>query len=310
MNWLILVAVTVFIDAIRIYIDNYISDVYFKSNGAVAQKFFYAYSYVILSIIILIVTSFDFLNADYSIIGAIILSGAITSFAGIPYYKALEIEDSTNLSIFMQLAPILYLVLGWFFLNESFQPFQLIAFVIILTAPTLIIISSRKRSRKVKLRAALLTSIYVIIAVIGNFIFVKAHAGSLNFISEISFLFFGKGIANLAIVYGHPKWRKRFLSVCKSSKKKVLRPLLINTSIGAVKDFAYRGALVAAPAVALASAATDATTPIIIFFMGIILTLIWPKFGREKLDRKTVAVHLIATALVVIGIVILQTHNS
>lgn len=310
MNWLILVAITVFIDSIRIYIDNYVSDVYFKSSGAVAQKFFYGYAYVVLATLILVVTQFNFFETDYLAIGMILLSGALSSFAGIPYYKALEIEDSTNLSIFMQLSPVLYLILGWFFLSQSFQPFQLVAFAIILAAPTLIIISTRKRSRKVKLRAVFLTAIYVLIAVIANLFFVKAHAGSLNFVNEIAFLFVGKGVANLIIVYGHPKWRRRFKAVLKSSRKKVLRPLLVNSIIGSVKDFTSRGAYVAAPAVALASVAMDATTPIVIFFMGIVLTLIWPKFGREKLDRKTVAIHLIATILVVIGIVVLQTYNS
>jgi hypothetical protein len=56
----------------------------------------------------------------------------------------------------------------------------------------------------------------------------------------------------------------------------------------------------------MASAASDSVTPVVIFFMGIVLTLIWPKFGREKLNRKNVLVHLVATMLVVIGIVLLQ----
>lgn len=306
MNWLIFVAITVFLDSIRIYIDNYVSDVYFKSSGAVAQKFFYGYSYLVLAAIVLIAINFNFLEANYLTVGLIILSGALTSFAGIPYYKALEIEDSTNLSIFMQLAPVLYLILGWFFLNEKFSPMQLVAFIVIIAAPALIIFSARKRSRKVKIRAAILATIYVIIAVIGNLIFVKAHAGTLSFASEIAFLFIGKGVANLIIVYGRPKWRRRFKNVLKASNKKVLRPLITNAIIGAIKDLSYRGALITAPAVALASAASDATTPIVIFFMGLVLTLIWPKFGREKLDRKTIIVHLSATALVVIGILILQ----
>ena len=305
MNWLILVAITVILDASRIFIDNYVSDVYFKKNGAVSQKFFYGCTYIIMAIIILIVTNFNLFQTDYAAIGLILLSGALVSVAGIPYYKALEIEDSTNLGIFMQLAPVLYLILGWFFLNDTFSPLQLVAFIIILAAPTLIVLTTKKRSRKVKLKAVFFAFIYVLVAVIGNLLFVKADSSSINFVDEIALLFLAKGIANLIIIYGRPKWRRRFQSVLKSNKK-VLRPMLANTLIGAAKDFAYRGALVAAPAVALASAATDSTTPIVIFFMGILLTLIWPKFGREKLDRKTVVVHLIATALVVTGIIILQ----
>ena len=305
MNWLILVAITVVLDSFRIFIDNYVSDVYFKKNGAVSQKLFYGCMYILLSIVMLVATNFNPLQTNQSTIGLILLSGTLISIASIPYFKALEIEDSTNLGIFMQLAPILYLILGWFFLNDVFSPIQLVAFLIILAAPTIIILTTRKRSRKIKLKAVFFAFMYVLVAVIGNLIFVKASTDNLNFVDEIALLFLAKGVTSLVIVYIRPKWRKRYQTVFRANPK-ILRPMLTNALIGATKDFVYRGALITAPAVALASAATDSTTPIVIFFMGILLTIIWPKFGREKLDRKTVIVHLISTMLVVTGIIILQ----
>ncbi|MBR5939290.1 EamA family transporter, partial [Candidatus Saccharibacteria bacterium] len=236
----------------------------------------------------------------------LLLSGMLSSLSGIPYYRALEIDDSTNIGIFIQLAPILYLILGCFFLGETISPSHFIAFFIIIAAPLLIVLSSRKRSRKTKLRAIFFAFLYILIAVISNLIFVKANTESIDFVSEIAILFLGKGIANLLIIYSYPKWRKRFLTVVKSSKRKVLRPLISNTIIGVIKDFAYRGALITAPVVALASAAADSSEPIVIFFMGLVLTLIWPKFGREKLNKKSVLVHLTATILVVAGVILLQ----
>ena len=306
MNWLILVAITVLFDSTRIFIDNYVSDVYFKKIGAVSQKLFYSYAFLIIGSGILIFNQFNFLTADYAIIGLLLLSGCLSSIAGIPYYKALEIEDSTNLSIFIQLAPVFYLILGWFFLGEYFSPIQLIAFLIILAAPFLIIINTRKRSRKTKLKAVVYALIYVIVAVIANLIFVKANNGTMLFANEMSFYFLSKGVTNLIIVHSRPKWRKKFITVLKESKCKVLRPMLVNATISSIKDFAYRGALIAAPTVALASAATDSAVPIAVFFLGIVFTLIWPKFGREKLDRKSIIVHLVATILVVTGIILLQ----
>lgn len=306
LNWIILVIIATVFDSIRIFIDNYTSDVYFKENGAVSQKLFYGYAYILIAIIISIITGFDFIFSNFLAISLIFLSGILSSISGIPYYKALEIDDSTNIGIFIQLAPILYLILGWLFLGETISITQFISFFIILSAPLLIILTSRKRSRKTKLRAIILAFLYIFIAVSANLIFVKANTESLNFVNEIAILFLGKGVANLFIIYSCPKWHKRFKTVLKSSKKKVLAPLISNTLIGVVKDFAYRGALVAAPAVALASAASDSTEPIVIFFMGLVLTLIWPKFGREKLNKKSVLVHLVATILAVSGVVLLQ----
>ena len=305
MNWLILVLITVIFDSIRIYIDNYISDTYFKGRGAVSQKLFYGYLFIIFAGIMMCITGVDISN-PYALV-MFTLSGILASFAGIPYYRALELDDSTNLGIFVQLAPILYLVLGWLFLGETFSPIQLLAFAIILSGPLLIVLTTRKRSRKIKLKAVMYSFIYVIIAVAGNFIFIKQNAANLqlNFFTEMAFVFLGKGIGNLIIIYAKPKWRKRFIDVVKH-KKIMLRPLASSAVFSITKDFTYRAALVLAPTAAIASAASDSTEPIVIFFMGIVLTLIWPNFGREKLNKKSVLVHLIATVLVVIGIIMLK----
>ncbi|MBR3116206.1 DMT family transporter [Candidatus Saccharibacteria bacterium] len=306
MTWLIYIGITLIVDALRIFIDNYVSDVYFKGRGAVSQKLFYGYSVSIVSIIILAITGFDFSSFTPTLLTALIIAGIISSISGIFYFKALELDDSTNLGIFIQLAPVLYLILGWLFLGETISPIQLISFLIIISAPLLIIFTTRKRSRKIQIRAALYSSLYVLIAVISNLIFVKANTTNASFITITAILLISKSITNLIIVYSVPKWRRRYHSVVKHSKGKIFRPMLTNTLIGTTKEFVYRAALVTAPTVALASAVSDSSGPIVIFFMGIILTIIWPRFGREKLNRKTVLVHVIAIALVVTGVIILQ----
>lgn len=306
MIWLILVAIAVVTDSLRVFIDNYVSDVLFKKRCAVSQKFFYGFAYLVIATILLFVIKIDFTTANLGALGIIFLCGIISSIATISYYRALELDDSTDLGIFFQLAPILYLILGWFFLNETFSPLQIVAFAVIIFAPILIILTTRKRSRKIKLHAVLCILLYTIIAVIGNLIFVKTNATGLDLWSEIPFFFYGKGVADVLIVLLRPKWYKRFKAVFKANRPKILIPFIINPILGVVADFSYRAALVLAPAVAVASAISDSVEPIVIFFMGILLTLIWPKFGRESLNRKTIIVHLIATILVVIGIITLQ----
>ena len=53
MNWIAFVTIAVISDSSRIFIDNYVSDFYFKGNGAVSQKLFYAYTSIIFSVILL-----------------------------------------------------------------------------------------------------------------------------------------------------------------------------------------------------------------------------------------------------------------
>lgn len=309
MDWLALVAIAVVFDAFRIFTDNYISDVYYKGREVAAQKLFSAYGKTIVSIIILLIVGFSFSDFTPQAIVTFLFAGVLLSLAEIPYYLALGIDDSTNIGIFIQLTPVLYLILGWLFLGDTFSPIQLIAIAIILIAPILIVATSRKRSRKTKLRAVMLALIYVLISVIGNLIFVKTNGEELDMhiiVEEITLVILGTGLTDALTMLCLPKWRKRYHHVIKKSKGKVRIPLAISMFIGIIKSFAYRAALVVAPAVALASAASDSVEPIVIFFIGIVLTLIWPQFGREKLDKKTVLVHLAATILVVVGIILMK----
>ena len=308
MFWLVLIAIYLVTDSSAMFIDNYVSDVYFKGRGSVGQKVFSGWVYTIFSIILMFVLGPKLGETPFGTMAFLTLGGIVVSLSSIAYYRALEIEDSTNIAIFYQMAPILYLVFGWFLLGEKFSPIQLVAFATILAGPLMVVMGSRKNSRKTKLRAVALVSIYVLIYTIGNIIFVMANRGiELDFRVAMTFTFLGKGIGNLILCYIiKPKWRKRFRRVIKESRGRVYFPLFVNGVLGLIKDAAYRLALLTAPAVAVAAAAGDSLEPVVIFMMGIVLTIINPRLGREKLDRKTVISRLIATACVVAGIFVLQ----
>ncbi|MBR2709475.1 EamA family transporter [Candidatus Saccharibacteria bacterium] len=309
MIWIYLVIANVLSDTLRIYLDNFITDVYFKGREAIAQRLFHGIGITIFAATMMLIFNQDFAGLPPVTFFILFGAGIISACANIPYYKALECDDSTNLGIFIQLAPILYLVLGWLYLGDTISPHQLLAFCIILSAPLLIVLTSRKRSRGVRLRAMGLAFLYVVIDVIGNLLFVHNVDPAINFAVPLSISMLGVGIGNAAIVLLNRKWRRRFFTVASKTKGKIYPPLTFDLILSITKTVTYRGALYFAPAVALASVASDATEPIVIFFVGIVLTLIWPKFGRENLTKKTVAVHLLATILVVIGIVLMQTQN-
>ena len=305
MSWLHYVIIAVCCDAPRIFVDNYVSDVYFKDRYAASQKLFYGYTYSILAIILMIIFGNNFPAFSWVAIVLLFISGALSSIANVPYYQALEIDESTNLGIFLQLAPVLYLVFNFLFFGETIEIRQLIAFFIIMAGPTLIVLTTKKRSRRLRIKSVFYILLYVVISVIGNIIFVQNQVDGVSFVLPMALFFLGKGITNLFIVYPNRKWLRHYRKVVKKDKR-VYRPLILNFIFGIATDASYRIALSLAPSAAIASAAADSSTPILIFFMGILFTLIWPKFGREKLTRRSVIVHLVATALVAIGVYMIK----
>ncbi|MBR6964751.1 DMT family transporter [Candidatus Saccharibacteria bacterium] len=308
MLWIILIAIYLLTDSSAMFIDNYVSDVYFKGRLSTAQKVFSGWIYLLFAIIVILAVGINLNETSILTLFLVTLTGIIASVGSIAYYRALELDDSTDVSIFFQLSPIFYLVFGWFLLGERFSPLQFVAFAMILMGPLLIIMGSRKNSRKAKMRTVALVSLYVLIYTISNILFVKINTGStIDFRIAMACVFLGKGIGNLILCYIiRPKWAKRWRHVVKSSKGKVYFPLTIDLIFCLVKDVTYRLALLTAPAVAIASAASDSIEPVVVLVMGVLLTLISPKLGREKLDRKSLISRLVATACVVVGIVVLQ----
>jgi drug/metabolite transporter (DMT)-like permease len=311
MDWLLCIAIAVFASACGIFIDNYISGQYFKCHEANAQKSFYWFPFILIGIISVIIgiLAFGDVNLAEIPIWTLILfmiSGACTSIAGIFYYKALEVSESTDYGIFAQLSPVFYLILGMIFLNQEINTHQFIAFIIIFAAPILILLTTKKRSRHLRMRAVFYTILDILIDTSGAIMFVKFSNADINFAVQIGFVFIGKGIGNLIIMLANPKWRKRYRYVVKSSNRKVYLPLFGSLLASLFNTYARNIALVLAPSVAIASAITDSTRPILIFFLGLLFTLLWPKFGREKMSKKVILVHLIATVLVVVGICLIQ----
>ncbi len=306
MTWLILTLVAPIFDALNIYTDNYTSDVYFKGRDSAASKYFFILFHGVAGLLFLCFSGFDFSFLSISAILLIILAGIFNSLSTLPYFRALEIDDSTNVGVFLQLFPIFFLLLSWLFLGETLEPLQIVAFVVILLAPSLIVLSSNKRSRGTKLKAAGFVALYALLSVISSLIFIQQTTEGTNYLACIGFLIIGKAIGNAVLCLIFRKWKKRMRYVARRSHGKVYFPMILAGCLNIAYTMMYNAGLMLAPTVAVASAISDSVEPILIFFLGIVLSLIWPRFGREKLDKKTVFIHLGATVIVVIGIVLLQ----
>lgn len=314
MNWITLTIISLLSNTLWTFDENYISDYYFKGKGYAGQKIVFGCTYILLAIMAFFIFNIELDDLAALPVIYIIVAGAICSIADLLFCRALEIEDSTTISIFLQLSPIFYLIFGWTLLGESFSVHQLIAFAIIVTAPFLIIFSSKKKNRKIKIKTVFLILAFVTIEALMNVVFVKNSLLVMNGAAEefnklliaTTILLFGQGLGSLIICCGMPKLRKRFRYVIKRSKGRVFLPIITGILTSVIAQFSYLGVLVLAPSVALAAALNDSLLPVVTLLMGLGLSAVWPNFGREKLEKKTITVHSIATVCVVIGIIILQ----
>ncbi len=302
MLWLILCIIAALTWSVSAFIDNYQTDVIFKGKTPQAMKVLNGPVYILISVVVGIIMQIQI--PEFAQIGLLMLSGALSSVGALAYYQALENEEATGAAIFYQLQPVLFLIVDFLIFGETITPKQILGFVVILMAPIIVVFSrKRAKSRRMAIHAALLLVLYVIIATASAEIAVRSSA-SIDYRSVFVFYLFGRGFTDclLGLI---PKYRKRHKYILKRSPKAYVGTVVLNQCLCAFADFVYRYGLVIGVA-ALGSAVTNAAELILTFVLGIILSIVWPNFGREKLHRHLVIAHIIAVILCVIGIIIIQ----
>lgn len=302
MLWLILCIIAALTWSVSAFIDNYQTDVIFKGKTPQGMKVLNGPVYILISILVGIILKIQI--PEFAEIGLLMLSGALSSVGALAYYQALENEEATGATIFYQLQPVLFLIIDFLLFGETITPKQVFGFIIILAAPIIVIMArKRAKSRMMAIHAALLLILYVFIATASAEIAVRS-TGNVDYRSVFVFYLFGRGLTD-CILGLIPKYRKRHKHIMKTRPKAYVGTVVLNQCLCAFADFVYRYGLVIGVA-ALGSAVTNAAQLILTFTLGVILSIVWPNFGREKLHKHIVIAHIVAVLLCTAGIIIIQ----
>lgn len=302
MQWIILCLLAALFFSISVFIDNYLTDVIFKSKKPQAIKVIDAFLYLILAITIAIV--FGLQQIPISLIVIAIISGAITSLASLPYYLGLRDEEATTAAIFIQITPVLCIIGDFLILGHAITQTQIFGFILVLSAPVIITLARRhKKTRKLELKAALLLLAHAVLYAIGSIVYARAEQDMPDTMTLYFWFIIGRSLFDFIYTIFSPNLRKRTKQIMKVSPVKFVITAIATLAFTVAGDFLLRYSY-NFTTTSLATVLSNASELVITFILGIILTIIWPKFGREKLNRHIIISHLIAVVLVVIGIIL------
>ena len=306
MSWVVLCLIVAFVFAICAFFDNYIADELFKDKLPQAVKVYNCFFYPAVALLIALIFGIKSMPFQTALI--VFASGIIHSLSSIPYFLALRDEETTTAATYYQLQPVLCFFADIFILGKVITYQQINALIIIIMAPIVIAIAERgkgKRSRKKHLRGGLYLVLYVLIASVSTVMFARVSDGAADSMSLLFWYILGRAFFDTVGSLAHKTWRKRAKDVWRSNRLKVFTIYIIAAAAYTAGDFLLRYTLSLTNS-SFATAITNAAELILTFILGIILTLIWPKFGREKLDKRNIAAHLIAVIMVIISIIMIQ----
>ena len=255
----------------------------------------------LMTVIYLFVCNFD-LRFDVSGMMVLLLNAVISVLALVFWFKALNREDVTIITIMLQLIPVFTLLLAPLLLKgQDISLLQLIGGVVIVLAALMVTYEpSKKKFSKNRLITLLLMTFaslaYALWEVLERFVNQDHDFNQTMMWSNIMLLLVG-----VIIIMFSKTYRRSFQKMMKSNGAKVVGLNLLNEllySFGGVAA-TYAGTMVS---VALVSFVTSGVQPFATMMLGIMITKLFPKVEKETITKEDIIKRLVAILMCVVGL--------
>lgn len=293
---------------------NFLVDTVFTKKTLPAFSLMTTGVYLLLILTIFAIFGPEVFKLDLWGILLMFIAGALNVFSQFPSFKAMRIAETVEITIFSQSAPILALLFGFMFLGQKISGQHLLGFVLIMLAAMILVFAqSGKRAQKTKLQTVRLVLSQCALFVLSDIVMLLAM-GDLKNLSNLSFakyfMYFeiGSLLTTIGLALIFPSWRKVIKKTFfgRGKAKVNLVYSIINNFLYAFAETFYKLALILAPAIALHSVVSQVAQLIVTFVLGIFLSYMFPKLGREKITKQILVRHLIAAVFVGMGIVLVN----
>ena len=278
------------------HVDKFLLEKYFRgASPAVLLVFTALIGLVMLPVIGLL--DHAALTPGFATALAVACSGALYMLGMYFYLKALQGEEASVVAPFFQASPLFAYVLALLFLDESLSARQLMGGGLIVAGGALISFEFGARHR-FRLRTLLLMLAAALALAVSSVIF-KGLAEDTSFWTTAFWSYVGEALFGLGVLL-LPAQRSEFFGLFRRHPGAVLGINAANELINLGGNLAARYALLLAP-LSLVQAISGTTT-LFVFGFGVLLTLFWPKLGREDLTAKNLWQKGICAALITAGV--------
>ena len=254
---------------------------------------------VLMSSFILPFINFSFPSFDTFLL--LVLCAALYFYGGLPYIRAVQMEEASRINIWWNTIPLFSLIIGWSFFNETFTIFQLAAFIFLVVGA--FVASMHVKRKKIKfskavwlmLFASLSYALYAVIfhTAVQNFSFISAFV-------LVQFLMLGFALT----LFVSRKFRKSFNEEFKKLDWNLAGWVFGLSFLDNFGMLLNQWALVFG--VAAMVFAFEGSQTLFVFILATLLSIFYPRIVKEELDRKNIILKLVALVFMIVGVLILN----
>ena len=202
-----------------------------------------------------------------------------------------------------QASTLFTFVLGYLFLHESLKPGQIFGGALILIGALGLSLNKGLSFKGFNVRVVVLmlgcTFVLAVAAVMFKYFAIRDDFWTVTF-----WTFVGQAFVGLAI-FARPAYRRQFADLFRANPGAVIGINAANELVNLGAGLGVRYASMLAP-VALVSAISSTTT-FFVFSFGILLTLFFPKLGREDLSAANLVRKALGATLIAGGVILIES---
>lgn len=271
-----------------------------KNNIKVLLVFSTFIAGMVLTPIWLILSHFTISISLISLI-SVLSASLIYIIATIFYFKAIERNDASIVVVMFQMIPVFSYILALILFKENLTIRQIIGSIIIILSAVIISIDFDEKNNRKKFKALLFMTLsslcYSIYYILFDVAIRNSSFYSCAFWYQIGFLIMG------VILLCIKSFRLPFINIIKKNGKRYLTLNIINEVINLVASLLVNYANLLIP-IALVNV-LNGFHGTFTFILGIIGTILLPKYIKEDLSKRVVIQKIVCIILGIIGLIIL-----
>ena len=298
MHWYLFALISPLLWAISVHIDKYVLNKYLKNASSSIIAVFAGLVGLLFSIGVLIFSSSNLLEIGLFNGILIVLNGALLIIAFIPYYYALNEEDTSLVAPLFQTIPIFTFGLGFILLGETISLIQIIAGILIIFGAILISLDFEKSKMVFRWKMIFLMLLSSLLISI-HFLIFKVVAIQGSFWTTVFWEYLGATLVAVFILILFGKYRRQFISVIKENSFGVIAINTFNEVINITAKVIANYATMFIPVVVVNLA--NGLQPMFIFVIGLIITIFFPFIAKEQISRNHILQRVIAIIILFIG---------
>jgi drug/metabolite transporter (DMT)-like permease len=296
-SWVVLAFSGPVLWAISVHLDKYLVERFFKQSDVAVMLLFTTFiGLLLLPFIWFFEPSVTALAAGN--VALIVFSGILYMSAMLFYLQALQREEASVVAPYFQAGPLFGYVLAYLVLGETLSRRQMAGGAIILIGAVIVSVRFDKGARLFKAHVAALMLTCGFAMALSGLIF-KIFAIEVEFWTTTFWMFVGEALFGCVLLLV-PSYRKQFMEMLRSNTIALLSINGSNELINLGGGLGNRYALMFAPLSIVQ--AIGSTTTLFVFAFAVVLSLVWPKFGRENLSGRELAQKGLAAILVALGV--------